>query len=189
MVTDKIMTLPKHLGGHYNKTHIDEESLSYLIERYDIKSMYDVGCGTGGMVKIAKEKGIEAVGIDGDFTVKYPPDIEIIIHDFTNGPLDCTEKHLSWSCEFLEHVEEKFMDNYFSVFKKTNIVCCTFCNLKGKGHHHVNVQNQEYWDEKFLLNGFKKDIDSTSYIREHSSMVRDFVRNTGTVYINQRIKK
>lgn len=179
--------LPEHLGGHENRTHIDEKSLNYLIQRYKIKSMYDVGCGPGGMVKLAKEKGIDVVGIDGDFTITYPENIKVILHDFTKGPLVCSEKDLSWSCEFLEHVEEKFMDNYFAVFKQTKVVCCTFCNVHGTGHHHVNIQNQEYWDDKFFANGFVKDIESTNYIRENSSMQRDFIRNTGTVYIKEKV--
>jgi len=179
--------LPEHLGGHENRTHIDEKSLNYLVQKYKIKSMYDVGCGPGGMVKLAKEKGVDAIGIDGDFTIKHPENIQIIIHDFTKGPLVCSEKDLSWSCEFLEHVEEKFMDNYFSVFKQTKVVCCTFCNVHGTGHHHVNIQNQEYWDQQFLVRGFHKQEKVTKNIRAISSMQRNFVRDTGTVYINQRI--
>lgn len=177
--------LPRHLGGHEGRTHIDDATLSYLIKKYNIQSMYDVGCGPGGMLKLAQDKGIDAVGVDGDFTLKYPAELNIIIHDFTKGSLVCKEKDLSWSCEFLEHVEEQFMDNYFSVFKQTKIVCCTFCNIQGTGHHHVNIQNQEYWDQKFLERGFLKEKETTREIRKISSMQRNFVRDTGTVYINK----
>ena len=39
--------LPKHLGGHLNKTHVDRGSLEILKRRFDIKSMLDIGCGPG----------------------------------------------------------------------------------------------------------------------------------------------
>ena len=37
--------LPDHLGGHLNKTHTDRGTLLYLKNKYNIKSMIDIGCG------------------------------------------------------------------------------------------------------------------------------------------------
>lgn len=178
--------LPNHLGGHENRTHIDESTLNYLIEKFNIHSMYDVGCGPGGMVQLAISKGIISDGIDGDFTIEYPHPLKnhIIIHDFTNGPISLPARDLSWSCEFLEHVDEKYINNYFAVFCMTRVVCCTFCDKEGTGHHHVNIKDQTYWDTQFANFNFTKDIESTKFIRNHSSMSRDFIKKTGTVYIN-----
>lgn len=180
-----IKKLPVHLGGHCNITHIDEASLDYLISKYSIRSLYDLGCGPGGMVKLANSKKIKSTGIDGDFTIKYRDGLDIITHDFTKGALDLESRDLCWSCEFLEHVEEKYMDNYFSVFNKSKVVFCTYSLSRG-GHHHVNVKNQDYWDKCFAERMFTKDLESTEYVRKNSSMSRNFVRNTGTVYINNR---
>lgn len=178
--------LPNHLGGHENRTHLDESTLDYLLDKFDIRSMYDIGCGPGGMVGLALSKNIQVSGIDGDFTIKYPDTIKnnIIIHDFTQRPLSLPYRDLSWSCEFLEHVDEKYMNNYFSVFTVTKVVCCTFCDKHGAGHHHVNIKDQNYWDKKFAEFNFSKDEESTKFIRNNSSMIRDFMRQTGTVYIN-----
>lgn len=175
--------LPIHLGGHRNITHTDENTLVYLKNKFNVQSMYDVGCGPGGMLILANKHGINAIGIDGDFTINYPKNIKVHIHDFTTGPLFLPKVDLSWSCEFLEHVKEEFIDNYFEVFKQSNIVCCTFATTN-KGHHHVNVKNQKYWDEQFKIRGFTKDTESTNYIRTKSSMKREFMKNTGTVYIH-----
>lgn len=177
--------LPNHLGGHCNITHIDEDTLDYLINRYSISSMYDVGCGPGGMVKLAQSKGLTVTGIDGDFTITYPKDLNVIIHDFTTGPLNLPPVDLVWTCEFLEHVAEEYMNNYFAVFTQSKVVCCTFSLSRG-GYHHVNVKNQSYWDNQFQSRGFIKDLDATMYIRSHSSMSRNFIRNTGTVYTNSK---
>lgn len=175
--------LPKHLGGHANRTHIDENTLKYLINNFKIKSMYDIGCGPGGMIDLVMKLGIKAIGIDGDFTINFPKHLNIIIHDFVTGPLNLDLVDLGWSCEFLEHVEEKYAQNYFSVFKKCKIICCTFATTS-RGYHHVNVQDQYYWDKIFHSYGFEKDCDATNSIRSCSTMKRDFIRNTGTVYIN-----
>jgi hypothetical protein len=47
--------LPEHLGGHLNKTHVDEGALDFLIENFDIATMLDIGCGTGGMLDLAHD--------------------------------------------------------------------------------------------------------------------------------------
>jgi hypothetical protein len=91
---------------------------------------------------------------------------------------------LIWTCEFLEHVAEQYINNYFTLFLQSKIVFCTFSTSKG-GYHHVNVKTQDYWDNVFSQYGFTKDIISTDYIRSNSSMKRNFVRNTGTVYKNK----
>ena len=64
------MSLPEHLGGHKNITHLDEGALDHMMRILNVKSMLDIGCGPGGMVKLAKSKGLDAYGIDGDFSVE-----------------------------------------------------------------------------------------------------------------------
>ena len=75
--------------------------------------MLDVGCGPGGMIELAESVGISSWGIDGDPYVKRQT--PVIIHDYTLGPVDASrlprkQFDLAWSVEFLEHVEEKFID-------------------------------------------------------------------------------
>jgi cyclopropane fatty-acyl-phospholipid synthase-like methyltransferase len=180
--------LPVHLGGHMNITHLDLGSLLYVQEKYNVQTMYDVGCGPGGMVELAIQLGIKCKGIDGDFTYPYPQLIKdnLILHDFTKSDLIVEPADFAWSCEFLEHVEERYMDNYFSVFKQCKRVICTFAT-NDRGWHHVNVKDQSYWDNQFKERGFLKDEKETQYIRENSSMQREFMRNTGTMYVNDSL--
>ena len=56
--------LEPHLGGHQNKTHLDNGALDWLIKTFDAKSFLDIGCGPGGMVELAKSKGLLVKGID-----------------------------------------------------------------------------------------------------------------------------
>lgn len=177
------MTIPyaSHLGGHADMTHIDIGALNMMMSDYDVKTIYDLGCGPGGMILEAKKLGIDSIGIDGDLSLKYNPDMKVIRHDFTKGKLNNLEKRdACWSCEFLEHVEEKYMDNYFSVFNSVNVIFCTF-SLNPNAYHHVNVKPQSYWEEQFKIRGFDINSDKTTKLRSISSMKRDFVRETGMV--------
>ncbi len=170
--------MTNHLGGHGNTTHLDLQTLLYLKDKYDIKTMVDIGCGPGGMVTAAETMGIVALGIDGDSIVEPQ-----VLHDFTKGMAELPESFdLGWSVEFLEHVDEQYMDNYMDVFQRCKYVVCTAAPPGKSGHHHVNCQTTKYWIRKFYDYGLHYDSEETDYIREHSSMTREFMRNYGMFY-------
>lgn len=178
-------SLPSHLGGHLNKTHNDRGTLSFLVSEYGIKSFLDVGCGPGGMVALAGMRGLDAMGIDGDWEVPKEKDTFILIHDFTTGPCLTTkaEFDLGWSVEFLEHVEEKYQDNYMQAFALCKYVVCTAAPPGYPGHHHVNCQPQEYWHKVFDKYGFDYDDAVTQRIRkQESTMQKPFMQTTGMFF-------
>lgn len=179
--------LPKHLGGHMNVTHTDEAVLQFFKDNYDVKSMLDVGCGPGGMSEIAKKMGISWKGVDGDFTLKQS-DIEIF--DFTSGPYKSDQKFdLGWSVEFLEHVDEQYVQNFMEAFKLCKRVVLTHALPNKFGYHHVNCQRPNYWIDIFDQNGFKINPEDSLRIREISSMKREFMRSTGLIFENSECNK
>jgi len=167
------MSLPEHLGGHKERTHVDEGSLKHVMKMLKVKTMLDIGCGPAGQVALAKELGIEAYGIDGDYEVERPNEISshIIIHDYEKGPSDFNkEVDLIWSVEFVEHVWEKYQDNYMKDFQKGKFVIMTYAPPGKAGHHHVNCNTEEYWKDVFKKYGFQYDANMTRQIREISTM-------------------
>ena len=170
------------VGGHLHMTNVDRGALDYIIKVLPIKTMVDVGCGPGGMVQVAKEMGLDAYGIDGDETVS--PDV---LYDFDDGPLEIENVDLAWSIEFLEHIEEKYLDNVFSVFKKCKYVFCTHNEKPGPWHY--NCRPNEYWLEVFDSYGFRYDAEMTGQIKLHSDMDREFVQDTGTFFENKHNRK
>jgi SAM-dependent methyltransferase len=158
-------------------TNIDRGALDYIIQSLPVKTMIDVGCGPGGMVKVANEIGIQAIGIDGDPMLS--PDIR---HDFENGPLMTVSADLAWAVEFLEHVEEQYLDNVFSVFERCKYVFCT--HNEKDGPWHSNCRPNEYWFEEFKKRGFCYNELMTKNIKLHSTMEREFVSQTGQFYEN-----
>lgn len=174
------MILPSHLGGHKNRTHLDDGVLDFMIKKYKIKSFIDIGCGPGGMVNLAEEKNLKSLGIDGDFTVKRSGN-NFIIHDYTSGPTTFEGNFdLAWSCEFVEHVHEDFIPNYIKDFQRAKYVVMTYSEKPG--HHHVNLKPAEYWINIFRESGFNYDENLTQEIRNASTM------NTTGKFSNQ-IKK
>ena len=182
---------PAHLGGHCGVTHLDEGVLDWLIEKYQIRSMIDIGCGPGGMIQLARKKGLRVLGVDGDPRVRDLSGLgpsELVIHDFTRGPLNLPEEwkdgaDLVWSVEFLEHVEERFLENYMALFRQAKVVFCTAAPPGKPGTHHVNCREEDYWRETFRRGRLLFDAGSSKALRAVSTMKREFVRETGMLFV------
>lgn len=163
---NNIVITPEHLGGHLNKTHVDEGALAFLAsnsqKEQHIFSMLDIGCGPGGMCPIANKMNIFWQGVDGDPTLKEAADMNgylTHIHDFTKGPVEGGpyghfpyrdgEKEqiddlnrllygfdLAWSVEFLEHVEEQYIPNFMPLFQTNHYAIFTHALPGETGGHH-----------------------------------------------------
>ncbi len=180
--------LPSHLGGHEGETHIDEGSLSYIMSTFDIKSMIDIGCGPGGMVELALDKGLTVRGVDGDFKVERSNKIKdrIDIHDFAKGPYVTDKFHLGWCVEFVEHIDKPFMPNFLEVFKQCKYIAMTHALPNQPGHHHVNCMPFEYWLGVMEAIGFKLLVEETNKMREQSTMKERYIRQQGYLFENGR---
>ena len=178
-----------HLGGHLNRTNIDEGALNFLIEKYQPTSFLDIGCGPAGMVQLAKEKKLDAVGIDGD--KKIINDL-IIEHDFTKAPILLDKTYdIGWSVEFVEHVYADYIQNYMSALKQCDTIMLTYAPPGTPGHHHVNLQDAPYWIDSFESHYFIYDHDTTIQLRNASTMninkknpMKRFVYHHGLVFHN-----
>lgn len=181
--------LAAHLGGHENETHIDDGALSYLINKFDVKSVLDVGCGPGGMVELMLSKGLDVLGVDGDDKVERSDAVKnnIFIHDFATAPYIPNKTYdLAWSVEFVEHVDKLFMPNFLETFKNCKYVAMTHALPGQPGHHHVNCMPAEYWFGAMEAIGFKVCVDETNEMRKSSTMRERYIRQQGYVFKNGR---
>lgn len=172
---------PAHLGGHLGTTWIDVPVLEYLIDRYNVRRMIDVGCGPGGMIDIARMRGVQAWGIDGDPAIEHE---RVITHDYATGPLPMRIAPLAidliWCVEFVEHVETKYQPNYLATFDSGRVVFLTAAYPGQGGHHHVNEQPEGYWIDLLRLRGWQLDEEATRWVRAHGAT--PFARMTGMVF-------
>ena len=186
--------LPMHLGGHENETHLDEGALDLIIKEFDINSYLDIGCGPGGMVDLAKTRGLEVLGVDGDYTVERPDSVKnsIIIHDYEKGSaleetLDGSPAFdLCWTVEFVEHVHAHFIHNFARDMQKCKYILMTHALPGQPGHHHVNCQPIEYWAAIMVSYGLIPDVDMTNKIRAASTMKERYVREQSLFLRNMR---
>lgn len=190
-------SLPPHLGGHLNKTHVDIGAFNYLMRVYKPTSFLDVGCGPGGMVYLAAIRGLYAVGIDGDFTlpqfqagVVHPDHVKFCLHDFTEGARTTGDLRpvidIVWSVEFLEHVNECHLPAVLHTMKMGKVIVITAAPPGWPGHHHVNCRSEEYWQGVFAAMGYTYDGIATQEIRHHSTMEKPFMQNTGMVFVKDK---
>lgn len=177
--------LPMHLGGHEEETHLDDGALDYLINKMGVKSMVDIGCGPAGMVELARSKGLEVLGVDGDFVVERNVD-DIVIHDYQAAPYVPEKSYdLAWTVEFVEHIEEQYIRNFVATMDKCKYVLMTHAFPGQPGHHHVNCQTTEYWAHIMNAFGFSIMIDETNEIRAASTMKERYIREQSIFLLNR----
>ena len=165
-----------------------------LIKLIDAKSIIDVGCGVGYSLQYFKNKGISAIGIDGleDVLTHSPVPELITIHDYTKDKyVPDRIIDLAWSCEFVEHIEENFVENFMKTFDMCRYVGMTHALPNQPGYHHVNCQLPEYWINLFTIRGFKYMNVETKILKD-SIMEESYghwVKNSFMLFKNEKLGK
>ena len=159
-----------------------------IVEKYNIKTVLDVGCGIGYASKYFQSLGCDILAVDGSKEVGQLSVVSehFLLNDYENSSaLDNAEIEyngkpikdfvfdLCWSCEFVEHVWEEYSQNFIDDFKKCRYVAMTYAGPGQPGHHHVNCQPEEYWIEKLINNGFEFLKNDTEILREKSELDKD----------------
>lgn len=162
----------------------------WLAEQYNPKVVWDVGCGEGHFVKHMLGKQCQAWGIDGCVEALETAVVTrecIVIHDFSRGVLNTPEKvqspDLVYSCEFVEHVEQKYIENFLRIFDLARIVCFTHAFTDQPGHHHVNCQEPDYWISAMEKRGFLWDEESSKQSRHIAG--KSHWKRSGLVFVRQ----
>jgi hypothetical protein len=178
-MTDVEFVNEGHLGGYVRSTpeypHGDPwtwcpEVWDWAVATFKPRHAIDVGCGEGHAVKYFQERGVITVGVDGSPTAQMAGVVNVIGHDFSKGPWTFGPLDLIWCCEFVEHVEEKYIDNFLPVFSSADkAVLMTHAFPGQAGHHHVNCQPAEYWIAQLGRWGHRLDWELTSIARALSS--------------------
>jgi SAM-dependent methyltransferase len=144
----------------------------YLINNLNIKSVLDIGCGIGYALDFFKDEGIKITGIEGSKKAIELSLVKnhIICHDFSKSTIQLNDTFdLCWCCEFVEHVEEIYMENFLNLFKKCKYIAMTFAPKGQGGHHHVNEQDKNYWINKLQSINYRFNESYTNTLRNYAT--------------------
>jgi SAM-dependent methyltransferase len=141
----------------------------WLVATFEIRSVLDVGCGEGQSTRFFRDLGCEVIGVDGcrqAIADSVIPECSVL-HDFCEGPfIPSRPVDLVWSCEFVEHVEERFLDNLLRTFASARkAVAMTHAFPGQRGHHHVNCQKSAYWIRHLERSGLVCHVASAQRAR------------------------
>lgn len=170
-----------HLGGYLKGGDAGSYYPSlwaWAAEHFKIGSVVDVGCGEGHAIRWFRDvSGCRVLGIEGI----EQPDSDIIQHDYTSGPWRTRRKFdLCWSCEFVEHVEERYVTNFLATFRAAPLLMMTHATGTG-GHHHVNAQQPDYWIDLLERDGWRFDWQLTQRARVFTP--HGYFRDTGLIFL------
>lgn len=162
------MQTPEHLGGHMGITNMDAAVLDYLITCFRVTSMVDLGCGTGGMVDAAIQRGLTAYGIDGDPALEG--NRRIVQHDYTRGPYYLIPApDLIWCVEFAEHVAQPCEGNWLATLQGARVLLFSAAVPGQGGWHHVNEQPSSYWVDRLVATGWQIHLEATAWVQANAT--------------------
>jgi SAM-dependent methyltransferase len=195
-VKDK-MILDGHLGGYVaggDPATWCPALWRWTIQELGIRSVLDVGCGEGHSARFFQDAGCEVLGVEGCGSAienSAIPDA-VVQHDFTRGPFVPPRRFdLAWSCEFLEHVEHRYVPNILAALAHAAKAILVTHAFPGQtdGHHHVNCRPGAYWIQRIEGLGFVCDVKRSRAARTVTLQdypgINHFARS-GLVFIRDR---
>jgi hypothetical protein len=174
-----------HLGGNVKEG--DPYSFcprvwNYIIERFCISSMMDLGSGIGNAAHFFFTKNIKTVAIDGLAQNMSNASYPTICHDLTRGPV-ITKVDLVHCQEVVEHIEERYLDNLLTSLTCGRVILLSHALPGADSHHHVNNQPMEYWVKHISGRGYNLLMEDTNRIREMAAQDRAiYIQNTGLLF-------
>lgn len=163
-----------HLGGYIvggDKDTYAPQVWDWMIDN-NIKSVIDIGCGEGHSTKYFYDHNIDILGIEGSSqAIQHSPiKDKIICHDYTLGPIQLSKRYDAvWSCEFVEHIDARFIENFLNTFDYANHIFMTHATPGQGGYHHVNEQPSSYWIEKISARNYSVDMELSLELRQKTS--------------------
>lgn len=187
-VIEKDETL-KHVGG--NIRHGDPAThcpmiWMWMVDRFGVRSMMDLGSGEGHCALfVSRMHNIPVIAVDASprnvGRAKYPT----ILIDIEDQPA-LSRVDLVWCSEFVEHVDEKHINNLMNSFYSAPVIIMSHATKGQDGYNHVNCQPESYWIERFRAMDYYMAEHDTKTLRDKATQDgAHHMARTGKVFIRR----
>ena len=149
----------------------------YLIRRFSLTSVLDLGSGMGYSAKYFYNHGLQVLAVDGmeeNCLGAVYPTVHI---DLTKSKV-LANVDLVHCQEVVEHIEEKYLDNLLSSLACGKFIVMTNALPGQGGYHHVNEQPTGYWVDHLRNYRYEVLLDDTNRIRK-------LAEQDGAVYLSK----
>jgi SAM-dependent methyltransferase len=136
-----------------------KETIPFVLDLIQPKSVVDVGCGVGTWLSVFKENGIQdCLGIDGSYVDQNMLTIapsEFLAHDLKEPIRVGRDFDLVMSLEVAEHIPHEQAETFIdSLTRLGNVILFSAAIPHQGGSGHINEQWPEYWVERFSRKGY-----------------------------------
>jgi cyclopropane fatty-acyl-phospholipid synthase-like methyltransferase len=152
-----------------------------IVERFQPKSVIDVGCGTGALLEIFRQLGCQVNGLEySEAGIAYCEKRGLAVRKFNivNDRISEPESYdVAVSFEVAEHLPVWSANKYIRLLCELapHVVMSAATPGSGDGHGHINEQHHSYWIKKFAENGYLFD-------RQLSDRLSSEWRQAGAAY-------
>ena len=165
------------LGGNIN--HGDPFTFAapvwdYLMDRFAVSSILDVGSGQGHCAAYCARKGRYVIAIDGLKANMARAVHPTVLHDLRKGPF-VAQVDLVYCQEVVEHIEESYIDSLIATLANGGVVAMTHALPDQPGHHQVNCQPSTYWIDHMSRAGY-------ALLKDDTERIRVMAKQCGAVY-------
>jgi len=110
------------------------------------KKVLEVGCGEGKLIRLLRDEGVEAWGVDIENNMKY--DVHFIAGvDAKDLPFKDKLFDVVVSNDFFEHIAEQDIDKVYNEMSRVGKHVIARISLKEKDNH-LTVKPISWWKEK-----------------------------------------
>jgi hypothetical protein len=160
---------------------------NYLIKRFSIRSVLDLGSGSGYSAQYFHKSGLEVLAVDGmkeNCARAIYPTVHI---DLTRSRV-FTRVDLVHCQEVVEHIEEEHVDNLLASLACGRFIVMTNALPGQGGYHHVNEQPTEYWIRHLARYNCEVLDEDTKRIRSLAAAEGAiYLAETGLVLANRNL--
>lgn len=151
---------------------------SSIANDFKVRSVIDVGCGTGALLKALRDRGCEVFGLEySGAALKYCRARGLSVAKF-DLEKDVFDNHRTFdvavSMEVAEHLPARIADRYVDLLTHLSQVIIFTAAPPGQGGtDHVNLQPPSYWISKFRQRGFEHAEELSQRWRESWKVAGD----------------